>query len=87
MRAEVECGGGAEEDRTPDLRIANATLSQLSYGPNFFQYNAIPESLESEFRARIGRGLKIGARARRFIVRDVSYRLSPSDSACVRGRM
>src|SRR5690606_5787188 len=27
-----ECGG-AEEDRTPDLRIANATLSQLSYRP------------------------------------------------------
>ena len=25
--------GGAEEIRTPDLRIANATLSQLSYGP------------------------------------------------------
>jgi hypothetical protein len=25
--------GGAEEDRTPDLGIANATLSQLSYGP------------------------------------------------------
>ena len=25
--------GGDEEDRTPDLRIANATLSQLSYGP------------------------------------------------------
>jgi hypothetical protein len=25
--------GGAEEDRTPDLRIANATLSQLSYRP------------------------------------------------------
>ena len=25
--------GGAEGDRTPDLRIANATLSQLSYGP------------------------------------------------------
>ena len=25
---------GAEEDRTPDLRIANATLSQLSYRPN-----------------------------------------------------
>ena len=32
--------GGAEEDRTPDLRIANATLSQLSYGP-------IPSSIES----------------------------------------
>ena len=27
--------GGAEEDRTPDLRIANATLSQLSYGPTY----------------------------------------------------
>jgi hypothetical protein len=27
-------GGGGEEDRTPDLRIANATLSQLSYPPN-----------------------------------------------------
>ena len=25
--------GGAEEDRTPDLRVANATLSQLSYDP------------------------------------------------------
>ena len=25
--------GGAEGGRTPDLRIANATLSQLSYGP------------------------------------------------------
>jgi hypothetical protein len=28
----VVCGGD-EEDRTPDLRIANATLSQLSYVP------------------------------------------------------
>ncbi len=27
--------GGDEEDRTPDLRIANATLSQLSYAPKF----------------------------------------------------
>ncbi len=29
----IRGNGGAEEDRTPDLRIANATLSQLSYGP------------------------------------------------------
>ena len=28
--------GGEEEDRTPDLRIANATLSQLSYPPTVF---------------------------------------------------
>ena len=27
--------GGDEEDRTPDLRIANAALSQLSYVPLF----------------------------------------------------
>ena len=27
--------GGAEEDRTPDLRIANAALSQLSYCPTY----------------------------------------------------
>ncbi len=26
-------GGGAERVRTADLRVANATLSQLSYGP------------------------------------------------------
>lgn len=26
-------GGGAREDRTPDLVIANDALSQLSYGP------------------------------------------------------
>ena len=26
--------GGAMENRTPDLRIANATLYQLSYDPN-----------------------------------------------------
>ena len=30
--------GGEEEDRTPDLRIANATLSQLSYPPNSFNF-------------------------------------------------
>jgi hypothetical protein len=32
---DIQSFGGAEEDRTPDLRIANATLSQLSYGPLF----------------------------------------------------
>ena len=34
-------GGGDEEDRTPDLRIANATLSQLSYVPGTANYIAI----------------------------------------------
>jgi hypothetical protein len=37
--------GGVEEDRTPDLRIANATLSQLSYHPvksaSFYRYEAM----------------------------------------------
>ena len=30
------CLGGDEGDRTPDLGIANAALSQLSYIPTFF---------------------------------------------------
>ncbi len=30
--------GGEEEDRTPDLRIANAALSQLSYPPNALRF-------------------------------------------------
>src|SRR3954464_15416045 len=35
--------GGDEEDRTPDLRIANAALSQLSYVPiNRELYHRIP---------------------------------------------
>ena len=34
VRVFEESLGGEEEDRTPDLRIANATLSQLSYPPN-----------------------------------------------------
>jgi hypothetical protein len=29
----LEIGGGAKGDRTPDLGIANAALSQLSYRP------------------------------------------------------
>jgi hypothetical protein len=32
-------GGGEEEDRTPDLRIANAALSQLSYPPDAGHYS------------------------------------------------
>ena len=37
--------GGRQGDRTPDLRIANAALSQLSYCPN------------SDANAGLGRGL------------------------------
>jgi hypothetical protein len=33
MKTRPSCRGGAEGDRTLDLRIANATLSQLSYRP------------------------------------------------------
>ena len=31
--------GGDKEDRTPDLQIANLSLSQLSYIPNLFISN------------------------------------------------
>ena len=37
--------GGAEEDRTPDLRIANATLSQLSYRPRLHAVEDFSPSL------------------------------------------
>ena len=33
--------GGEEEDRTPDLCIANAALSQLSYPPKWLQFSNI----------------------------------------------
>ena len=33
MPQPIEKDGGAREDRTPDLVIANDALSQLSYGP------------------------------------------------------
>jgi hypothetical protein len=38
--------GGAEEDRTPDLSVANAALSQLSYGPTVSTHGN--ESSEAE---------------------------------------
>ncbi len=44
----IRVNGGAEEDRTPDLRIANAMLSQLSYRPFF--------TLEHTFEAQVARG-------------------------------
>ncbi len=33
--------GGEEEDRTPDLVIANDALSQLSYPPNGIYFRSI----------------------------------------------
>ena len=44
--------GGEEEDRTPDLRIANATLSQLSYPPNDAAVYQIAARVRRPARAR-----------------------------------
>ena len=57
--------GGDEEDRTPDLRIANATLSQLSYAPTR-NANSIIVTLESAqtHRARERRTSSCAATAR-----------------------
>jgi len=41
--------GGAEEDRTPDLRIANATLSQLSYRPIILEDYLQPASRKRSY--------------------------------------
>ena len=37
--------GGEDEDRTHDLRIANAALSQLSYPPTSARFYIIPTRL------------------------------------------
>jgi hypothetical protein len=58
--------GGDEEDRTPDLRIANATLSQLSYvpTPQFMimrkAYFDNPRHASAVARSQFGQGLKCG---------------------------
>lgn len=44
--------GGEEEDRTPDLCIANAALSQLSYSPNEGKILADFEAARSTERYR-----------------------------------
>ena len=44
--------GGDEEDRTPDLRIANAALSQLSYIPTISVYSISKSCLLESARAR-----------------------------------
>ena len=44
--------GGDEEDRTPDLRIANAALSQLSYIPTVSIYSISKSCLLESARAR-----------------------------------
>ena len=46
--------GGAEGDRTPDLRIANATLSRLSYGPDL-SYPYTPGGGTPGFRTALHR--------------------------------
>ena len=54
-------GGGAEGDRTPDLRIANAALSQLSYSPD----RSMTDSPKSAplVRHRAGRNMGKGPEA------------------------
>ena len=49
--------GGVEEDRTPDLRIANAALSQLSYHPMEVRMLALFRPGDN---ARVGAGAGAG---------------------------
>ena len=43
--------GGAMENRTPDLRVANATLYQLSYDPTKDALSVPAESLHVQRKA------------------------------------
>ena|SRR3989338_1819015 len=44
--------GGPKESRTPDLRIANAALYQLSYGPAKFYYNILLLGFKPQFHCK-----------------------------------
>ena len=68
----LEWGGGDEEDRTPDLGIANAALSQLSYVPTIVWMipplwsipNRQPRQLPDERPRRCGkRNTRLGHQA------------------------
>src|SRR6516165_8764365 len=61
--AAFEKNGGDEEDRTPDLRIANATLSQLSYVPETVK--SIAETRRCGKRATGARVLQCDSQSRR----------------------
>ena len=50
----LETGGGEEEDRTPDLRIANATLSQLSYPPDSLEFSKLRGRFRLRTQPRLG---------------------------------
>ena len=41
-RCQVIIFGGADQDRTDDLLVANEALSQLSYSPNETRHAAVP---------------------------------------------
>ena len=47
----LEGNGGDDEDRTHDLRIANATLSQLSYVPTGRNFTLVAEAWPLPTRA------------------------------------
>ena len=71
--------GGAEEDRTPDLRIANATLSQLSYGPTKrkLRISGVDSSRIAVITASGVRGAPRGAYARASMPEPVDAAVGP----------
>ena len=70
--------GGDEEDRTPDLRIANATLSQLSYVP-IIRFNISSDYL---FQRNY---LALFEETRRLSVYRIASAIHGSRNACVSG--
>ena len=55
--------GGAEGDRTPDLCIANAALSQLSYSPKVEGADCIGRKHRAPARERVIGQLRAGTGA------------------------
>src|SRR3954462_7253195 len=77
-------GGGRGEDRTPDLCIANAALSQLSYAPlpSLDSYSSSRHAAEAQARIPI-LACPFGDEQRRGEVRGQRARVYPSCSASV----
>lgn len=59
----IQCSGGDEGDRTPDLLTASQALSQLSYAPPCEEVRGTPPPMQGQFRKifrRRGRGAQPG---------------------------
>ena len=67
----IQCSGGDEGDRTPDLLTASQALSQLSYAPvRRSTIRELPRRCKDNFGKSFGGGGEDAGRARERVARD-----------------